>query len=232
MVVLGTLPSGSPFRGDGGALVPSPLLSGIVLLVFGSFFLPGLAYGIATGAITAGRDVPRLMTEAVRDLAGYIVLIFAIGQFIALFGWTNIGALIAVRGADLLQSIGLTGFAAIVGFVMLASVLNLFLVSASAMWSLLAPVFIPLFLLLGYEPGFVQAAFRIGDSATQIITPMNPYLLVLLGFVRRYEPDAGLGTLMARLFPYVIPFWVVWVLILAAFVVLGIPVGPGTGMRL
>ncbi len=220
----------SVLRNEGGGFIPSPLLSSVVPIVFGFFLVAGLAYGISVGTIRSTRDVPRLMTEAIRDLAGYIVLIFAAAQFIALFQWSNMGALIAVRGADLLQGIGLTGFLAIAGFVILASLLNLFIISGSAMWALLAPVFIPLFFLLGYEPAFVQAAFRIGDSATQIITPMNPYLLVLLGFVRRYEPDAGLGTLISRLIVYVVPFWVVWMGLLGLFVLLDLPIGPGIHM--
>lgn len=230
IVVGGALLPASVLRNEDGGFIPSPLLSSVVPIVFGFFLVAGLAYGISVGTIRSTGDVPRLMTEAVRDLAGYIVLIFAAAQFIALFQWSNMGALIAVRGADLLQSVGLTGFVAIVGFVLLASLLNLFIISGSAMWSLLAPVFIPLFFLLGFEPAFVQAAFRIGDSATQIITPMNPYLLVLLGFVRRYEPDAGLGTLISRLIVYVVPFWVVWVGLLGIFVLFNLPIGPGIQM--
>jgi len=230
IVVGGALLPASVLRNEDGGFIPSPLLSSVVPIVFGFFLVAGLAYGISVGTIRSTRDVPRLMTEAVRDLAGYIVLIFAAAQFIALFQWSNMGALIAVRGADLLEGAGLTGFVAIVGFVLLASLLNLFIISGSAMWSLLAPVFVPLFFLLGYEPAFVQAAFRIGDSATQIITPMNPYLLVLLGFVRRYEPDAGLGTLIARLIVYVVPFWVVWVGLLGIFALFNVPIGPGIQM--
>lgn len=230
VVVGGALLPASVLRNESGGFIPSPLLSSVVPIVFGFFLVAGLAYGITVGTIRSSRDVPRLMTEAVRDLAGYIVLIFAAAQFIALFQWSNMGALIAVRGANLLEGAGLTGFVAIVGFVLLASLLNLFIISGSAMWSLLAPVFVPLFFLLGYEPAFVQAAFRIGDSATQIITPMNPYLLVLLAFVRRYEPDAGLGTLISRLIVYVVPFWVVWVGLLGIFVLFNVPIGPGIHM--
>jgi aminobenzoyl-glutamate transport protein len=113
----------------------------------------------------------------------------------------------------------------------LASVLNLFVVSGSSLWTLMASVFVPLFLLLGYEPAFTQAAFRVGDSATQVMTPLNPYMIVLLTFVRRYEPSAGLGTVIAKMVPFVIPFWVSWVLILTAFYFLDLPLGPGMGIR-
>jgi aminobenzoyl-glutamate transport protein len=138
-----------------------------------------------------------------------------------------VGSGLAVAGADGLKSIGLTGLPVIFLFVLLCSALNLFIVSGSSMWTLMAAVFVPMFGLLGYEPAFVQGAFRIGDSATQIITPLNPYMIVLLVFVRRYEPEAGLGTLMARLFPFVIPFWLAWAAILFVFFQLDLPLGPG-----
>lgn len=117
-------------------------------------------------------------------------------------------------------------------FVVLAALLNLFIISGSSQWTLMAIVFVPLFALLGFEPAFTQAAFRIGDSATQVITPLNPYMIVLLSFVRRYEPSAGLGTVMARMVPFVVPFMVVWTLILTALYRLGLPFGPGTTARI
>jgi aminobenzoyl-glutamate transport protein len=222
---------GSPLRNDTGGYLPtSPLLSSVVTLVFLAFFVPALAYGIRAGLIRRSADVPLLMGRALKDLSGFIVLAFVLGQFIALFAWTNIGAWLAVTGANLLEGIGLTGYPAILGFVVLASLLNLFIVSGSSLWTLMASVFVPLFLLLGYEPGFVQAAFRVGDSATQVMTPLNPYMIVLLTFVRRYEPSAGLGTVIAKMVPFVVPFWVAWVLILTVFYAFGWPLGPGMGI--
>jgi aminobenzoyl-glutamate transport protein len=219
---------GSPLRNDAGGYLPtSPLLSSVVTLVFLAFFGPALAYGITAGVIRRSADVPLLMGRALKDLSGFIVLAFILGQFIALFGWTNIGAWLAVSGANLLEGIGLTGYPAILGFVVLASLLNLFIVSGSSLWTLMASVFVPLFLLLGYEPGFIQAAFRVGDSATQVMTPLNPYMIVLLTFVRRYDPSAGLGTVIAKMVPFVVPFWVAWVLILSLFYAFGWPLGPG-----
>ncbi|GAA1307488.1 AbgT family transporter [Pseudonocardia xinjiangensis] len=231
-VLVLALAPGSPLRNETGGYLPtSPLLSSVVTLVFLAFFVPGLAYGIVAGAIRRGADVPLLMGQALKDLSGFIVLAFVLGQFIALFAWTNIGAWLAVSGASLLEGIGLTGYPAILGFIVLASVLNLFIVSGSSLWTLMASVFVPLFLLLGYEPGFTQAAFRVGDSATQVMTPLNPYMIVLLTFVRRYEPSAGLGTVIAKMVPFVVPFWVSWVLILTAFYFLDLPLGPGMGIR-
>ncbi|MCO1657204.1 AbgT family transporter [Pseudonocardia humida] len=232
-VLVLVLVPGSPLRNDTGGYLPeSPLLDSVTTLVFLAFFVPALAHGIAAGVIRRSADVPLLMGRALADLAGFIVLAFILGQFIALFSWTNLGAWMAVTGAQFLQGIGLTGYPAILGFVVLASLLNLFIVSGSSLWTLMASVFVPLFLLLGYEPGFIQAAFRVGDSATQIMTPLNPYMIVLLTFVRRYQPSAGLGTVIAKMVPFVVPFWICWALILTVFFAFDLPLGPGQGIHL
>ncbi|WP_016699074.1 AbgT family transporter [Actinoalloteichus spitiensis] len=229
-VLLGALvlwPS-SPLRAeDGGYLPSSPLLSSVTTLTFLAFLVPGIAYGVTTGAIRTAGDVPRLVGLAVRDLSGFIVLAFALGQFVALFGWTNLGTWLAVRGAEFLRGSGLEGYPALLGFVLLASALNLFIISGVTQWTLMASVFVPMFLLVGFEPGFTQAVFRAGDSVTQVMTPMNPYLVVLLTFVRRYQPSAGLGTVIARMVPFVVPFWLAWLAILAVFSVAELPLGPG-----
>ncbi|WP_155849943.1 AbgT family transporter [Arthrobacter sp. H41] len=231
VIVLAVVVPGSPWRNEEGGFLPrSPLLSSIVFIVFTLFTVPGLVYGKVVGTITTGRDVPRVMGEAIKDMAGFLVLAFILGQFIALFNWSGIGQWIAVAGAGGLQAIGLTGYPAILAFILLASLLNLFIISGSAMWTLMAAVFVPLFVLLGYEPAFIQAAFRVGDSATQVITPLNPYMIVLLTMLRKYEPQAGLGTLMARMLPFVVPFWLAWVAILSVFFVLDLPLGPGNGI--
>jgi aminobenzoyl-glutamate transport protein len=232
-VLVLVLAPNSPLRNETGGYLPeSPLLDSVVTLVFLAFFVPALFYGIVAGTIRRGADVPLLMGRALKDLSGFIVLAFILGQFIALFNWTNIGAWLAVSGATLLETIGLTGYPAILGFVVLASLLNLFIVSGSSLWTLMASVFVPLFLLLGYEPGFVQGAFRVGDAATQVMTPLNPYMIVLLTFVRRYQPSAGLGTVIAKMVPFVVPFWVAWVLILTVFYAFDLPLGPGVGVRI
>ena len=218
----------SPWRNETGGFLPeSPLLDSIVFIVFTYFAVGGYVYGKTAGTISGFTDVPRLMGLALKDMIPFLVLAFILGQFIALFDWSGVGSGIAVAGADGLKSVGFTGLPVIFLFVLLCSVLNLFIISGSSMWTLMAAVFVPLFGLLGYEPAFIQAAFRIGDSATQIITPLNPYMIVLLTFVRKYEPDAGLGTLMARLVPFVVPFWLAWAAILLVFFQLDLPLGPG-----
>lgn len=222
----------SPLRGKGGTLVPSPLLSGIVPVLFFTFLIAGVVYGVTARTVTKAADVPKLMAEAVTTLTGYIVLIFAISQVIALFNWSGVGTVLAVNLAGLLKSAGLTGLLGIILFVLLICVLNLFITSGSALWSLVAPVFVPTFMLIGIAPAFTQAAFRIGDSATQMITPMNPYVFLLLAMLQRYEPKAQLGTLMARLSVFFVPFLTLWLVVLSAFYLLGLPLGPGAGIHM
>jgi aminobenzoyl-glutamate transport protein len=232
MAVAFVLPS-SPWRNeDGGFLPESPLLSSITFVIFVLFLVPGVVYGVVTRSIRSMKDIPRLLEQSVKDMAGFLVLAFVLGQFIALFNWSGVGQWIAVAGAEGLRSSGLTGYGAIIGFLLLASLLNLFIISGSSLWTIMAAVFVPMFALIGYEPGFVQAAFRVGDSATQIITPLNPYMIVLLTFLRRWEPSAGLGTVMARLLPFTVAFWLVWAAILSVFFFLDLPVGPGNGIFL
>jgi aminobenzoyl-glutamate transport protein len=223
---------GSFLRGPGGRLIPSPFISGLVPLIMGAFLVSGLTYGVAAGSIRRARDVPQMMTAAVKDMSGYIVFIFAAAQFIGLFTWSNLGTLIAVQAAEGLERAHLTGFVGVLGLVLIATVANLFIVSGSALWSLLAPVMIPAFMLLGYDPAFIQAAYRIGDSTTQTITPLNAYIYVILDYARRYQPEATLGSMLARLSVFVVPFWVVWVIILAVFYFGDLPVGPGAGVYL
>ncbi|GAA1805443.1 AbgT family transporter [Brevibacterium celere] len=233
VILVAVLIPDSPWRNeDGGFLPKSPLLSSIVFIVFAYFMLMGVVYGLVVGTVRSMNDIVRMMAESIIDMMSFLILAFILGQFIALFNWTGIGSWIAVAGASGLEAIGLTGFAAIIGFMLLASVLNLFIVSGSSMWTLMAAVFVPLFALLGYEPAFIQAAFRVGDSATQVITPLNPYMIVLLGLVRRYEPTAGLGTVISRMFPFVIPFWLAWAALLALWYFLDLPLGPGNGIFL
>lgn len=224
---------GSPLANeDGGFLPDSPLMDSVTTLIFLGFAVPAIAYGAKAGSITRAADVPRLMALALRDLTGFLVLAFMLGQFIALFNWSNVGPALAKVGADGLQATGLTGFPVIIGFIILCSILNLFIISGSSMYTIMGAVFVPMFALIGFEPGFTQAAFRIGDSATQVITPMNPYMFVVLMMIRKYEPAAGLGTLISRTLPFVVPFWVAWLLVLTVFYFGGLDVGPGVSPRM
>ena len=178
------------------------------------FVVVGSVYGITVGKIKSSRDIPAYMTDSMKDMASYIVLIFAAAQFIAYFNWTNLGTWIAVEGADILNALHLTGFPVVIGFVFLTALLNLLIFSGSAQWALEAPIFIPLFMLLGYNPGFIQAAYRIADSSTNVITPLNPYMIVILAFMKEYEPKAGLGTIISLMLPYTLAFLGIWIIML------------------
>lgn len=223
---------GSPFRGEDGALVPSPFLDALVPQLMLLFFVAGVTYGVVTRAITKASEVPEMMAEAMRSLAGYVIFIFIAAQVIAIFTWSGLGTVVAVKLAAGLDAIGMTGFGAVMGLILIASFVNLFITSGSAMWALMAPVMVPTFALVGLEPGFIQAAYRIGDSTTQLITPLNPYLIVLLGFARKYERGLQFGALIARMAIFVPVFWVAWVLVLLAFYLTGAPVGPGMPIHL
>ncbi|MGW1753420.1 AbgT family transporter [Streptomyces mirabilis] len=226
------LPPGAPLRGEGGAFVPSPVLSGIVPVLFGAFLFAGLTYGFTVKKLTGTEDAVTAVTDSVKNMSGYIVMMFVAAQVIALFNWSNVGVLLAVKSAALFTSIGVTGFWAIIAFVLVTCCLNLFVVSGSALWSLVGPVFVPAFMLMGMSPALSQAAFRIGDSTTGAITPMNPYLFLMLALVREYEPEARLGTLISRLAIFVVPFLVVWLVILGVFYGFDLPLGPGAHVGL
>jgi len=227
------LPGGAPMRNEDGAFLPeSPLLDSVVFFVFTVLALPGVAYGIATRVITKGADLALLMGRTVKEMSSFVVLAFVMAQFLALFNWSGISSWIAIQGADGLEATGFTGFPAILCFILLAFCVNLFIISGSAMWALLAAVFVPMFALLGYEPGFIQAAFRIGDSVSNVLSPLSPYLVIILGFLRAYEPKAGIGTVIARCLPFTALFLVLWTALLALFYSTGLPIGPGMHPRI
>ncbi|MEC2159567.1 AbgT family transporter [Virgibacillus halodenitrificans] len=222
----------SPLRNENGGMVPSPFLKGIVPIIMLFFITVGIAYGITTKKITSSKSIPAFMGEAMKDLSGFIVLIFAAAQFIAYFEWTNIGTWLAVSGASFLENAGITGIGTVIAFVLLTAGLNLVIFSGSAQWALESPIFLKMFYFLDYHPAFIQAAYRIADSSTNIITPMNPYFIIVLAFMKEYDKKAGIGTLIALMLPYGLIFLLVWILLLLAFVFLGIPFGPGIGVHL
>ncbi len=231
VLVAAILIPNSPLTNEDGGIVPSPFLSGIVPLILLLFIIAGVTYGVTVKKITSSKDIGSYMGEAMKDLSGFIVLVFAASQFIAYFGWTNMGAWFAISGANILESIGLTGIAVIIGFVLFTAILNLFIFSGSAQWALEAPIFIPMFYYLGYSPAFVQAAYRIADSSTNVITPMNPYLIIVLGVVKQYDKKAGIGTLIALMLPYTIFFLIAFTTMLLVFYFFGIPFGPGVSVH-
>lgn len=223
---------GSSLTNEDGGLIPSPLLSNIVPIILLLFITVGSAYGITTKKIKSQNDVVTYMAESIKGMAGYIVLIFAAAQFIAYFNWSNLGTWIAVNSADALISINLTGLPIVIAFSVLMTLLNLIIFSGSAQWALMAPIFVPMFMLLDYNPAFIQAAYRIADSSTSVITPLNPYILLVLAVMRNYQKNTGLGTLISMMLPYALSFFGIWVVMLIIFAFLGIPFGPGVGVNM
>lgn len=233
VLLLGTVPSNGFLRDPAtGGLLRSPFMSGIVALIFVAGALLGIAYGLGARTIRNDNDVVRAMGKAMETLGTYLVLVFFAAQFVAFFNWTNLGLIVAVKGAEVLKASGLGTIPLIVAFVLVAAGINLFMGSASAKWAIMAPVFIPMFMLLGYTPEFTQAAYRIGDSVTNIVSPMMSYFALIVAFVARYDPKAGIGTIIATMIPYSITFLVVWTAMLIIWIVLGLPLGPGAGLYL
>ncbi len=210
-----------------GEVRNSPFLRGIVALILVFFFVPGVVYGWLVGEFRSDRDVINAMADTMSTLGLYIVLVFFAAQFVAFFGWTNLGQITAVTGAEFLQRIGLTGPLVFIFFILMCCVVNLMLGSASAQWAVTAPIFVPMLMLIGYSPEVVQAAYRIGDSTTNIITPMMSYFGLILAFATRYIKDLGIGTLIATMLPYSIAFLLGWIALFYLWVfALGLPVGP------
>lgn len=210
----------------------SPFMSGIVALIFAAGLLTGLAYGIGAKTIRNDSDVVKSMGKAMETLGLYLVIVFFASQFVAFFNWTNLGLIFAVKGAEVLKASGLGTIPLIVAFILVSATINLFMGSASAKWAIMAPVFVPMFMLLGYTPEFTQAAYRIGDSTTNVISPMMTYFALIIAFMQRYQPSAGLGTLVATMLPYSVTFFIVWTVMLVIWIVFGLPVGPGAGLYL
>lgn len=216
---------------DTGSLVNnSPLMNGIALLITILFFVPGMVYGLKVGTIRNGRDTAVMMTDSMASMGNFIVIVFFASQMLAYFNWSNLGTIIAIKGADLLQN--QHGVVLIVGIVVLSSLVNLLIGSASAKWAILAPIFVPMMMLLGFHPAFTQMIYRVGDSITNPITPMMPYFPLVLVLAQRYDKKLGMGTLISALLPYSIAMGIGWTLFLIVWFLLGLPVGPGGPIHL
>ena len=214
----------------GSLINGSILLKGIIPLLLILFLVTAIPYGKSIGKIKSAGDVPKYMTKAIEKMASFIVLAFIIGQFIAYFNWTNLGLILAVSGANLLDATGFTGISLFVSFIILASFINIFIGSGSAKWALLAPIFVPMMFLLGYNPGFTQILYRIGDSTTNIISPLFPYFPIVLEMITDYDEEAGVGTLLSLMIPYSMIMLAVWILMMIVWYTIGLPLGPGVGI--
>ena len=220
----------SPLANTEEGFMKSPLITAIAVPISLGFFLCGLAYGLVAGTISSGEDIPDMMAKGLKTLLPMLVLFFAVSQFLAWFRWSNLGSWTAIRGAELLQRWDLPNVLLFAGFVLMVSVINLLLTSGSAQWALMAPVVVPMMMYVGISPEVTQMLFRIGDSPTNIITPMSPYFALALTFLQRYYKKAGVGTLMSLALPYSLAMVVGWFLFFLAWYYLGIPLGPGAPM--
>ena len=227
-VALMVVPEGAMLRDPAsGSIIPSPFIKGIVPLIILFFFVVAITYGVSTRQITRPDDVPALLIEPMKSMAGFIVMVFPLAQFVAMFNWSNMGTFMAVGLTDLLEQLAMTGAPAFIGLMFLSAFLCMFIASGSAIWSILAPIFVPMFMLLGFHPAFAQMIFRIADSAVLPLSPMSPFLPLFLGFLQRYRKDAQLGTYYTLIMPYPLVFFAVWIALLLAWYALGLPIGPG-----
>lgn len=221
---------GSPLAGPDGDAMESPLIRSVAVPIALAFFVLGLVYGLVSRNITGASDIPEFMARGLKTLLPMLVLFFAVAQFLAWFEWSNLGVWTAIRGSELLQAWDLPPLAMFAGLVLMVALLNLFITSGSAQWALMAPVVVPMMMFVDVSPEVTQMLFRIGDSPTNIITPMSPYFALALTFLQRYYKPAGVGTLMSLALPFSIAMLVGWFLFFVVWYLLGIPLGPGSPM--
>lgn len=225
--LIGLIPEDGFLRAADGGLLDSPLIRGVVAMLFITAGLMGLAYGFTTGAFKNDADVMNGLAGSMKTLATYLVLVFFAAQFVAYFRWSNLGIILAVKGADVLMASELGLIPLMILFILLSASVNMLMGSASAKWAILAPVFIPMFMIMGYSPELSQVVYRIGDSVTNIISPMMSFFALIIAFFQKYEPRSGIGTIVAAMLPYTLVFLVCWIILLIVWLLLGIPLGPG-----
>lgn len=233
-VVIGLLAvvPGSPLRDQVAQGAPAisalnTFFGSIEILVCLLFIIPGIVFGILTKKIKNDKDIAGMASDSMSSMGAYIVLAFIAGQFVAYFNWTNLGAITAVKGASFLGTIGLEGIPLLLSFLIVAAFMNIFMGSASAKWAFMAPIFVPMLMNMGFSPELTQVTYRVGDSVTNIITPLMPYLPIIIVFAQKYDRRSGLGTIVSAMFPYSVAFFISWTIMLVLWYALGIPLGPG-----
>ncbi len=229
LIALLTLPAKGILRNQltFSILHNSPFVKSIVLIIALFFFIVGLAYGIGAKTIKNDRDIVDYINQSLSRIGGYLVLVFIASQFIDYFSYTNLGTILAVSGSNLLEFVGLKGLPLVIGFIILSAILNLFVGSATVKWAILAPVFVPMFMKMGISPEVTQLAYRIGDSTTNIISPLMAHFTVIITFARKYDNKVGMGNIIALMMPYSVVFLIGWTVLLVVWYIIGIPVGPG-----
>jgi aminobenzoyl-glutamate transport protein len=223
------LPESAPLRDPktGSLSFGSGFMSGLVPIITLYFLVPGMAYGIGAKTLKSDKDLAAMLEDSMSAMGGYIVLAFFAAQFISYFNYTNLGTVIAVKGANILEAANFTGMALIISFIFITGLINLFIGSSSAKWAIMAPVFIPMLMRLGFAPEFTQVIYRIGDSVTNIISPLMPYFAIIVAFAKKYDKDSGIGTLVSIMIPYSIIFFIGWTIMLSIWFLFKLPLGPG-----
>jgi aminobenzoyl-glutamate transport protein len=229
--LMGIIPQNGFFRGPDGGLLTSPLIKGVVSMLFITAGSMGVVYGLVTGKFKNDSDVINGMGASMKTLALYLVLVFFAAQFVAYFKWSNLGIIMAVKGANLLMASEIGLIPLMILFILLSASINMLMGSASAKWAILAPIFIPMFMIMGYSPELSQVVYRIGDSVTNVISPMMSFFALIIAYIQKYEPKAGIGTIIATMIPYSIAFLLVWILLLVIWLLLGLPLGPDAGIH-
>jgi aminobenzoyl-glutamate transport protein len=232
VLLIGLVPSNGILRGSDGSFLKSPILKGVVAILFLVAGLMGIVYGSVVGKYKNDSDVMKGMAESMKTLASYIVLVFFAAQFVEYFNWSNLGIILAVNGASFIQSLNLGLIPLMIMFAIFAGSINLVMGSASAKWALLAPIFIPMFMFLGYTPELTQVVYRIGDSVTNIISPMMSFFALIIVYFNKYDEKSGIGTLVATMLPYSVVFFIGWIILLVCWLLLGVQLGPGAGIHL
>ena len=231
VIVASLIPSNSFFRNEAGEILGNtPFVNSIVVLIALLFFIPGAAYGLKAGTFKNTNDVCNAMSKAMAGMGSFLALAFVSSQFINYFSYTKLGTIIALAGAEFFKSINIGLIPLMVIFVLFSAFMNLFMGSASAKWNILAPVFVPMFMLLGYSPELCQLAYRVGDSCTNIITPLMTYYAVIIIFAQRYDKKAGIGTITATMLPYSVCFLVCWTIFMIIWLAAGLPIGIATSL--
>jgi len=220
-------PSDSAWRDEQGEItsLAAPLMQSIVPLIFVIFLIPGIVYGLLSGVFASSKDIITSMSKSMSSMSYYIVMAFFCALFIDAFGQSNIGALLALKGASVLQALQLAPQITIVGIILITGLLNLFIGSASAKWALVAPILVPMLMQLGISPDLTQAAYRVGDSISNVITPLMPYFPLIVVYCQKYVKTTGIGTLVSIMMPYTIIFGIAWTIFLLIYWFLGIPLG-------
>ncbi|MFC2130829.1 AbgT family transporter [Bacteroidota bacterium] len=224
------IPENGILRDSDGGLMP--FYHSIIAMIIIIFLIPGTVFGITTGSIKRSADLAKMMTSTMGAMGAYLILAFAAGQFVAYFKWSNLGIVTAVQGANFLKGIGLENIPLIVAFLTFSAIMNIFIYSASAKWAILSPVFVPMLMILGYTPEMTQLIYRVGDSITNMITPLLPYFPIVIAFAKKYDKDISFGKLISNLMPYSIAFYIVWTIFLVIWMLIDLPIGPGAGISI